>query len=251
MEKMAEYRWNTSEFAEGYDAAAPEIHPRYTAVQEQIVQLLIEHAKSLGGSYHVVDLGGGSGRLLQRVLTAIPSATATIIDQSEAFLALAERRLAPFANRVTYVVSRLQEDWLAKLTQQPQAIISTSAIHHLDPVEKQKLYQQIATKLPAGGLFLNGDEVRPEDDVEYQATMERWADFMRAGMQSGKIPQGFHPAASSWIERNVTKFGQPKKSGDDCHETAPVQLGYFRAGGFREADVAWSEELWSVLRGKR
>ena len=249
---MPEYRWNTSAFAEGYDAAAPEIHPRYTAVQEQIVQLLTEHAQSLGGAhYHVVDLGGGSGRLLQRVLTAISTATATIIDQSEAFLALAERRLAPFAPRVTFAISRLQEDWRAKLTTQPQAIISTSAIHHLDPGEKQKIYQEVAATLPAGGMFLNGDEVRPASDSEYQATMERWATFMRAGMQSGKIPESFHPACQSWIDRNVTHFGQPKKSGDDCHETAPVQLDYFRTGGFREADVPWGEELWSVLRGKK
>lgn len=249
---MPDYRWNTSAFAEGYDAAAPQIHPFYTTVQEQIVGLLTQHAHVFGlCDYHVVDLGGGSGRLLQRVLSAIPTATATIIDQSEPFLALAERRLSPFASRVSYVISRLQEDWRSQLRLQPQAIISTSAIHHLDPGEKQALYSQIAAALPAGGLFLNGDEVRPESEAEYQATMERWADFMRAGMQSGKIPEVFHPAAQGWIDRNVTHFGQPKKSGDDCHETAPVQLDYFRTAGFREADVAWREELWSVLRGKK
>lgn len=250
---MPEYRWNTSAFAEGYDAAAPEIHPYYKAVQEQIVALLAEHAQGLGAAkaYHVVDIGGGSGRLLERVLTAIPRATATIIDQSEAFLAIAERRLAPFASRVTYLVSRLQENWSANLKIEPQAILSTSAIHHLEPAEKQSLYQQVATALAAGGLFLNGDEVRPENDAEYRAIMERWADFMRAGMQSGTIPAGFHPAACGWIERNVTRFGEPKKSGDDCHETAAVQLNYFLAAGFRDADVAWHQELWAVLRGHR
>lgn len=250
---MPEYRWNTSAFAEGYDAAAPEIHPYYKAVQEQIVPLLAEHAKSLGeaNAYHVVDIGGGSGRLLERVLTTLPRATATIIDQSEAFLAIAERRLAPFAPRVNFIVSRLQENWPAQLPTKPQAIISTSAIHHLEPAEKQTLYQQVAAALPAGGLFLNGDEVRPENDAEYKAIMERWAAFMHAGMNSGTIPAGFHPAALGWIERNVTRFGEPKKSGDDCHETAAVQLNYFLASGFRTADVAWHQELWSVLRGQR
>lgn len=250
---MPEYRWNTSAFAEGYDAAAPEIHPYYKAVQEQIVTLLVEHTQRLGeaNAYHVVDIGGGSGRLLERVLTTIPNATATIVDQSEAFLAIAERRLAPFSPLVSFVVSRLQEDWTAQLSTQPQAIISTSAIHHLEPAEKQTLYQQVATTLPAGGLFLNGDEVRPADNAEYKAIMERWAAFMHAGMNSGAIPTGFHPAALGWIERNVTRFGEPKKSGDDCHETAAVQLDYFLTAGFRAADVAWHEELWSVLRGQR
>lgn len=249
---MAEYRWNTSAFAEGYDAAAPEIHPYYVPVQEQIVQLLTAHLQSRrDDNYHVVDIGGGSGRLLEKVLTALPQATATIVDQSEAFLAIAERRLAQFGNRIEFLISRLQENWSAKLSKQPQAIVSSSAIHHLEPAEKQTLYQQVATALTSGGLFLNGDEVRPASDAEYRATMERWADFMRAGMSSGKIPEIFHPAAQGWIERNVTRFGEPKKSGDDCHETSAVQLEYFRAAGFRDADVPWQRELWSVLRGQR
>jgi hypothetical protein len=79
--------------------------------------------------------------------------------------------------------------------------------------------------------------------------MERWADFMREGMANHRIPEIFHPAAQGWIDRNVTRFGDPKQSGDDCHETAEAQLGYFRETGFRTADVTWSQELWSVLRG--
>ncbi|WP_425614419.1 trans-aconitate 2-methyltransferase [Anatilimnocola sp. NA78] len=246
---MTEYRWNTSPFAEGYDAAAPQIHPYYLQVQEGIVGLLVELAAQSKSPLHVVDLGGGSGRLLEKTLNSIPTATATIVDQSEAFLAIAERRLSPFAGRVSFVVSRLQEDWPNKLAAQPAAIVSSSAIHHLDPGEKQALYQKIASVLGPGGLFLNGDEVRPEDEAEYKATMERWADFMRAGMTSGAIPAGFHPAAHGWIDRNVVRFGEPKKSGDDCHETAAVQLGYFLAAGFTQADVPWQRELWSILRG--
>jgi SAM-dependent methyltransferase len=248
---MAEYRWNTSPFAEGYDAAAPQIHPYYSQVQEAILEQLhqLPAATDTAQAFHLVDLGGGSGRLLERILGTFAHATATIIDQSEAFLAIAERRLAPFAGRVAFVVSRLQADWPAQLRATPSAIVSTSAIHHLEPAEKQALYQQVAAALPSGGLFLNGDEVRPEDEAEYKAMMERWADFMRAGMASGTIPAGFHPAANGWIERNVTRFGEPKKSGDDCHETAAVQLQYFRAAGFREANVPWTKELWAVLRG--
>ncbi len=250
---MSEYRWNTSPFAEGYDAAAPQIHPYYMAVQDRIVELLVAFhtSKNSVDPDHIVDLGGGSGRLLERILIAIPVATATIVDQSEAFLAIAERRLSPFKDRLTYVVSRLQEDWPAKLSTQPTAIVSTSAIHHLDPAEKKSLYQKVCSSLAPGGLFLNGDEVRPKDEAEYQATMQRWADFMRAGIASGAIPAGFHPAALGWIERNVTRFGEPKKSGDDCHETAETQLAYFRAGGFATADAPWQQELWCILRGQK
>src|SRR5687768_17355189 len=103
---MADYRWNTSPFAEGYDAAAPQIHPYYVAVQQEIVSLLTAFSKTRTAAelLHVVDLGGGSGRLLEKVLAALPQATATIIDQSEPFLAIAERRLAPFSPRVTFAI---------------------------------------------------------------------------------------------------------------------------------------------------
>jgi tRNA (cmo5U34)-methyltransferase len=248
---MPEYRWNTSPLAEGYDAAAPQIHPYYSAVQDEMITLLVAHAgpAEVAGEFHVVDLGAGSGRLVERILGAIPHATATLVDQSEPFLALAERRLASFGPRIHFVLSRLQDAWDQQLTKRPAAIVSTSAIHHLEPQEKQALYQRVYGALAAGGVFLNGDEVRPESDAEYRAVLERWADFMRAGMASGAIPAGFHPAANAWIERNVTRFGEPKKSGDDCHETAAVQLDYLRAAGFRIADVTWQQELWSVLRG--
>ena len=38
----------------------------------------------------------------------------------------------------------------------------------------------------------------------------------------------------AWHDRNVRRFGEPKTSGDDCHETAAVQEEYLRAAGFRD-----------------
>lgn len=247
---MTNYRWNTTDFAEGYDAAAPEIHPFYAAVQDAIVAAVREHADQRGAfDYQIVDLGGGSGRLIEKLLTKLPYAQATIVDQSEPFLAIAERRLQRFADRVKFVVSRLQNNWSAKLQNKPQAIISTSAIHHLEPNEKRALYQQVFDGLAPGGLFLNGDEVRPPSDADYRHVMEWWTDLMRTNMANGRIPHIFHPAAQGWIDRNVARFGEPKKSGDDCHETAEAQLNYFRDAGFQTADVQWSQSLWSILRG--
>ena len=54
---MPEYRWNVSAFAEGYDEAAPAIHPHYVEIQDAIIELLGDAQTC------VLDLGGGSGRL--------------------------------------------------------------------------------------------------------------------------------------------------------------------------------------------
>ncbi len=59
------YHWNTSAAAEAYDQAALAIHPYYVAVQDQILDLL---PFGPAEPFDLVDLGGGSGRLAERVL---------------------------------------------------------------------------------------------------------------------------------------------------------------------------------------
>src|SRR5437762_2923471 len=94
------YRWNTSDAAEAYDQAAPAIHPYYEPIQNEIVELL-----PFGDDepFIAVDLGGGSGRLAERMLTRYPAAQIVVIDQSEPFLAIAERRLRPFSSRAAFI----------------------------------------------------------------------------------------------------------------------------------------------------
>src|ERR1051326_6467717 len=102
------YRWNTSEAVEAYDQAAPSIHPYYETIQVEILLLL---PFERDGAFVAVDLGGGSGRLAERVLTQFSAAEVVVVDQSEPFLALAERRLSPFSSRASFIRSRLQDDW--------------------------------------------------------------------------------------------------------------------------------------------
>src|SRR5436190_17964814 len=154
---MSEYRWNVSEFAVVYDQAAELIHPYYLELQEAI---LAELAFPPQAEVLVVDMGGGSGRPMERVLEKWPQSQGIVLDQSEPFLALAERRLARFGRRASCVEARLQDDWSQLLPKAPTAIVSMSAIHHLDPAEKQNFYRQCFDVLAPGGKLLNGDEVR-------------------------------------------------------------------------------------------
>jgi SAM-dependent methyltransferase len=247
MTQAPAYRWNTSAFAEGYDQAAQVIHPRYLEIQDAILSLL---PPDLRAGELVVDLGGGSGRLVERILDRWP-VTAVVIDQSEPFLALAERRLARFGPRAICILAKLQDRWLEQLPARPRMIVSMSAIHHLEPVEKQALYRQCCEALVSGGVLMNGDEVRAEDDAAYHGELQAWATHMRAVMSSGAIPESFHPALEKWIDRNVARFGEPKQSGDDCHETIAAQLAFFKTAGFATADCPWQQSLWAILRGNR
>lgn len=245
---MPDYRWNFSEFAVAYDQAAETVHPYYLELQAAILQDLLPNDEP---EVFLVDLGGGSGRLMERALDKWPKCRGMALDQSQPFLALAERRLARFGSRASCVLARLQDDWRSLLPHPPAAIISMSAIHHLDSAEKQSFYQRCFDVLDPGSQLLNGDEVRPENDADYLPTLQEWVALWEAGISRGSIPSGIHAALRSWTQRNVTRFDQPKQSGDDCHETAEAQLQYLRAAGFGEKKVLWHKKLWALLSAKK
>lgn len=242
----AAYRWNSSAAAEAFDAAAEFIHPFYLEVQDQILARLslLPDEPTI-----VVDLGGGSGRLVELILTRFPSARAVLIDQSEPFLALAQRRLQPFGTRARLIKRRLQEDWVAVMPDAAQAIVSMSAIHHLDLEEKRALFQRCYEALALGGVVLNGDEYRPQSDAEYLAQLEWWVADKNSATARGLIPASFAPVFEAWHERNVRRFGERKQSGDDCHETIAAQSAHLREAGFVDVETIWHAKLWAVLEG--
>jgi tRNA (cmo5U34)-methyltransferase len=243
---VSEYRWNLDDFALGYDAAAEHIHPYYIEMQDTILELLdlAEDSPAL-----VVDAGGGSGRLMEKVLARWPNVTGVVVDQSPPFLALAERRLSRFGNRAVCIHARLQDGWLDQLPRRPRAVVSMSAIHHLTPAEKHELHQRIADAIEPGGQFLNGDEVRPVADSEYLQLLEQWSTHMRERLIDGRIGPVFQQAYEKWAHRNIAIFGQPKQSGDDCLQPIDELLTDFREVGFASADAPWRRDLWAVLRG--
>ena len=245
---VVQYRWNASGAAAGYDQAAQHIHPYYTEIQNVICDRL-PYAKS--DVFCLLDAGGGSGRLVERTLEEFDHAHATIIDQSESFLAIAERRLKRFGSRVEWHCISLQNDWTKVLSRPPNVIVSMSAIHHLDPEEKRQFYRQCFNALTLDGLLLNGDEIRDRDDRSYLADVERWARHMRLAMRKELIPPTMHEAILGWIDRNLNQFGRPKVSGDDCHETVEAQVGYLGESGFEQVGVVWRRSLWAVLHGTK
>jgi len=245
---MPDYRWNQLDYARGYDAAASCVHPYYREIQ----QVILEHLPlPAGDTGWLVDLGGGSGRLAELMLERWPAARVCVLDQSEAFLTLAAERLRRFGKRVVCLPARLQSDWSRELPEPPRAFVSMSAIHHLDANEKRCLYQRCANCLADGGVLLNGDEVRPERDEDYLNECRRWAAHMEDVLAAGQIPESFQAALRGWQDRNVRPFGTPRVSGDDCHETAAVQLAALSASGLRHARVVWQRDLWAVLFARK
>lgn len=245
---MATYRWNTNNAAQAFDAAAQTIHPHYVEIQDQILSQLVQRGI---GPLLVVDAGGGSGRLIERVLDRLTEASGVVIDQSEPFLALAAKRLERFGPKAQLFQLRLQDDWMPQLASQADAIVSMSAIHHLTPDEKRSFFVRCYSTLKPGGLLINGDEIRPADDDAYLQELLQWEEHMTHQIATGGIPAAFAETLQKWRSRNIDNFSVPKKSGDDCHETAETQLDYFRDAGFTDVKVAWQRQMWAVMMAEK
>jgi ubiquinone/menaquinone biosynthesis C-methylase UbiE len=85
--------------ADGYAVQIRRLIPHYDEMIATGVELLAALAPPDG---HVLDLGGGTGALSSAVLDALPRVRVTVLDVDAEMLAEARRRLARFADRVSF-----------------------------------------------------------------------------------------------------------------------------------------------------
>jgi tRNA (cmo5U34)-methyltransferase len=117
-------------------------------------------AAGAGGTVaRVLDLGTGTGETLRRVAGHHPDAALVGIDESEEMLAAA-RRVVPGAR----LECRHVED---PLPDGPfDLVVGALTVHHLDGPGKQDLFRRVAAALRAGGRFVLGDVIVPDDPAD-------------------------------------------------------------------------------------
>ncbi|MBP7934232.1 MAG: class I SAM-dependent methyltransferase [Phycisphaerae bacterium] len=242
-----------AQMAEDYDQMAPFLVPMYEFLQQEMIRQV--DLVSLAGP-RVIDLGAGSGRLLERMLTVCPRASCYWVDSSEAFLATARRRLARFGGQVTYVLSPMEEDWVSRVSAPVDVIFSMSAIHHLEPDEKRAVYARSFDLLAEGGWLLNTDEMKGLDLDAYLGSLNVWVRYVDEQMPH--VPPELQGHARQWGEhfrnwrrRNVERFDRPKTKGDDLHEPFMDQVRWLKEIGYVNADVFVKYHLWCMVGGRK
>jgi len=116
-----------------------------------------------GDSPRILDLGCGTGSLMEAVLAGMPASRAVGIDLDSTLLPLARARLARFGRRADLRLGDLREDgWAVNLGGQFDAAVSATALHWISPEQLAALYRRVAGVLKPGGIFLNADHVASE-----------------------------------------------------------------------------------------
>lgn len=104
----------------------------------------------LAGAERVLDAGCGSGRVTEHLLERLPDGHVVALDGSPSMLAEARERLAPFGDRVEYVLADLAAP--LPLDDPVDAILSTATFHWV--ADHDALFRHLAAVLRPGGSLI-------------------------------------------------------------------------------------------------
>lgn len=106
----------------------------------------------LGGDETVLDAGCGSGRVTERLAERLPRGRVIALDGSPSMIDQARRRLAPFGERIAYVVADLGRPLPLGPLAPVDAILSTATFHWVP--DHDALFANLAAVLRPGGRLV-------------------------------------------------------------------------------------------------
>jgi tRNA (cmo5U34)-methyltransferase len=214
--------------AEGYDVQIRRFIPHYDEMIATGVELLRALAPADG---HVLDLGGGTGALSSAVLDGLPGVHVTVLDVDAEMLGEARRRLARFADRVSFHEGSFLEPLLAA-----DAVVACLALHHVHDLRtKTALYRAIHNTLSPGGVLLNLDAAVTEDARLNRLVFDRMAARM-----------GDHGITDAEARGHFAAWAD-----EDRYFPLDAELSALREAGFDEVECFWRRGLCAVTCGLR
>jgi SAM-dependent methyltransferase len=133
----------------------------------------------VGEVFTALDIGCGPGSLSQRILDRYPLARCIGVDADPVLLTIGRHTQTRFGERLRWVDADLRStNWVNAVgLERVDAVVSTTALHWLEPGQLFPLYRQVHRLLRKGGLLLNGDNM-PFDP--HQSACQRLADDAEA-----------------------------------------------------------------------
>lgn len=183
-------------------------------------------ASNIAVPKRVLDLGAGTGLLSYFWYCHFPATEYVLVDIADDMLQIARKRFSGIDT-----VSYQTVDYSKELPVQDfDAIVSALSIHHLENMDKEKLFKRIYDKLPEGGLFVNYDQF-----CAGQADMDDWFDSYWESQL----------AESGLTEHDIALWKERRKLDRECSvEEETEMLGKC---GFKTVKCVYSYQKFSVI----
>jgi len=192
----AQHEFHDAAFVQGWADRFVPTPPRLA-----LFDLILDRISALPNR-HVLELGLGPGYMARHILERNPAITYEGLDFSEVFFDVARKTIGGLMPRMTLTKADLMDQsWPHSLSRDPGAIISTWALHDLGSQQAiADVYARSYEVLPAGGIILNGDFIKPDGTSwAYEAgrfEIGRHLELLRhAGFQN--------PASLALYEHNI------------------------------------------------
>jgi trans-aconitate methyltransferase len=227
--------WRSDAGVASYLATA-EARERRRAAPRRLLAELLPFADD--EAFTFIDLGAGTGAAARAVLDRFPNARAVLADFSAQMRAEAEREMAGYAGRFSYVEHDLNSPhWSEAIPAAVPAVVTSLCVHHLPDERKQGLLAEIFARLAPGGWYLNFDAVSPPDDLvaaAWERANDREDPESRARREHASEEERLRHANHV---RHMVPLGQ--------------LLDYVRGAGFEAVDVYWKELDFVIVGGRR
>jgi len=106
----------------------------------------------LGGDETVLDAGCGTGRVTKLLAERLPRGRVIALDASPSMVDQARRRLAPFGDRVDYLVADLGRPFALPGGVVADAVLSTATFHWV--ADHEALFKHLAAVIRPGGRLV-------------------------------------------------------------------------------------------------
>lgn len=239
MKKDATFKWDNKEFVEFYRNSANVIMLERKRCIKILLEIIDVHFQKMSG-LNILDLGCGDGVIAKYLQSKSDDNNFYLIDASEEMLKKAKENLGPvnvFYQHLSF------EDYIEKQSEDSKydIVISANAIHHLDFVQKTRLFMQIYNELKYGGIFMNIDPVHPTSSYSEKIQFEIWRNWMNETLENnGHVEEiGKYDNIPLVYKNNLEN--KPSSLFD--------QLQALSQCGFRDVDCFYKYSIFTVFGG--
>ncbi len=228
---------------------------RYVPCRQERFELMLDLVRATQVEPAVlVDLGCGTGTLMEMCLTAFPSAEVVGIDLDPTLLALAQTRTSAESSRVHLLQADLREpSWVSLVPTRANACLSATALHWVSAEALPAIYASVAQCLAPGGMLLNADHVAsqvPSIQASWERRRDRWLERHR-DPRSDDWQAFWDGYLALWGDdaRQARAAALGPWTGVEQGLPLPWHLSALKKAGFTAADCFWRSDCDAIYGG--